>query len=292
MPNQIVNTPPVTPVSPPAVPAPAPQANQAPEPSPNDIAGPSGVGGDIADPGATDPAIGPVGATSPAGAPVERLDGVDITQPVYEALIQQPTETQLSQTPEGIRITHPAGSLQGVEGLKPQIPLEPAKKATLEYDVSFEPGFDFNLGGKMPGLGGGDANRGGTTPDGDGFSARFMFRENGRLVAYVYDMDKKGNWGTDIDTGVVMEPGQKYTIRQHVELNSGSNNDGKLQVWVNGQLVIDRQDMRYVNGDDPKNNVDTLMFHSYYGGNDAEWAARNESTTTIGNIRYKPEPSL
>lgn len=228
------------------------------------------------------------GVTAPTGPPIGRLEGGDITQNVYDILMRQPTKTRIVKTADGIQITHPKGSHLGKDGLKPQIPVTPAKDATLQYDVTFAPGFDFNKGGKMPGLGGGTANRGGTTPDGHGFSARFMFRSGGHLVAYVYDMNKQGQFGNNIDTGVVFKPGEKYTIRQHIKLNSGSNSDGVLQVWVNGKLCIDQHDMHFVNGDDPKNNIDVLMFHSYYGGGPADQAARNESTTTFNNIQYQP----
>ena len=244
---------------------------------------------------------GPVAQTDRSGAvssPIDRLGGGDMTDRVYGILAQQPhLKSTVENTPDGIRITHKKGSHLGNDGFKPQIPVTPSKKATLQYDVSFDEGFDFNKGGKMPGLGGGTANRGGTTPDGHGFSARFMFRSGGHLTAYVYDMDKAQHYGTNIDTGITFIPGHKYTIKQHIELNSGLNHDGVLQVYVTDRsvpnskpkLCIDRHDMKFVNGDDPKNNVDVLMFHSYYGGSPADQAARNDSTTVFNHIQYQPE---
>ena len=64
-----------------------------------------------------------------------------------------------------------------------ETPLPKADEYYLSFDVMFSPGFDFDLGGKLPGLyGGKDINyivAGGRTPDGyNGWSGRIMFKKD------------------------------------------------------------------------------------------------------------------
>jgi len=82
-----------------------------------------------------------------------------------------------------LQLLFPAGSIN--PGTKPQggaefytspIDIASARNVTLQYSVFFPLGFDFVLGGKMPGLYGGHT---GGDPAMDCFSTRFMWREDG-----------------------------------------------------------------------------------------------------------------
>lgn len=69
----------------------------------------------------------------------------------------------------------------------------------VRFDVMFKKGFDFVRGGKLPGLFGGEGNTGGNKPNGkDGFSARMMWREDGRVVQYLYYPDQPDRYGHQI----------------------------------------------------------------------------------------------
>ncbi|HBU38321.1 MAG TPA: hypothetical protein DEB70_11025, partial [Planctomycetaceae bacterium] len=73
---------------------------------------------------------------------------------------------------------------------------KPYSAVEVRYDVMFGRGFDFARGGKLPGLFGGKGNTGGDRPDGkDGFSARMMWRDNGRAVQYLYYPDQPDRYG-------------------------------------------------------------------------------------------------
>ena len=57
------------------------------------------------------------------------------------------------------------------------------------YDIFFEDGFEFQLGGKLPGLCGGKCYTGNARPEtGDGWSARIMWRKDGNAVQLIYFM--------------------------------------------------------------------------------------------------------
>ncbi len=61
---------------------------------------------------------------------------------------------------------------------------------TFEYQVFFPTGFDFVLGGKLPGLYGGRQSCSGGTTALDCFSTRTMWRDGGQGEVYLY-LDKK-----------------------------------------------------------------------------------------------------
>jgi len=85
-----------------------------------------------------------------------------------------------------LQLLFPAGSIN--PGTKPQggaefyaspIDIASARNVTLQYSVFFPLGFDFVLGGKMPGLYGGHTGCSGGDPAVDCFSTRLMWREHG-----------------------------------------------------------------------------------------------------------------
>ena len=54
---------------------------------------------------------------------------------------------------------------------------------TIEYEIRFDLGFPWSKGGKVPGFSGGVGYTGGAPAwDGDGFSVRLMWREDGRII--------------------------------------------------------------------------------------------------------------
>ncbi|HKK81202.1 MAG TPA: hypothetical protein VJ909_03070, partial [Prolixibacteraceae bacterium] len=134
----------------------------------------------------------------------------------------------------------------------------------LRYYVKFEEGFDFQRGGKLPGLmGGGDswARSGGHQPDGtNGWTLRLMWRQNRRLVVYAYvppsENGKWGSetWGQDIDSGVDAETGEWMCIEQFVNVGNAGKDNGRLKVWIDGEECISINDMRFgdVENDDGK----------------------------------------
>ena len=85
---------------------------------------------------------------------------------------------------------------------------------------------DFNKGRKLPGLMGGGRSwvrSGGNQPDRtNGWTLRFVWREEGELVVYAYvpksENGKWGSkkWGQNISTGIKAQPGEWICIEQYV----------------------------------------------------------------------------
>ncbi|TVR72528.1 MAG: hypothetical protein EA408_06185 [Marinilabiliales bacterium] len=195
-----------------------------------------------------------------------------------------------------IRVKYPAGSVGPGEG-GAQFPMVFAeipgmdrshyKEASLSYYLKFEEGFDFRLGGKLPGLmGGGDSwgRSGGNQPDGtNGWTLRFMWRRNGQLVIYAY-VPPSGNgkwgstrWGQDIDCGFFAEPGIWHRIDQYVHAGTPGKDDGKLKVWIDGEKMLSIDDMRFRDTEGEHGQIGGIFFSTFHGGNSDDWAPLHDS---------------
>lgn len=215
--------------------------------------------------------------------------------PLYQALIDG--EGALSGLSS--RVTYPAGLFASAGGTQYRMRFDrvspaiaPREAAYLRYYVRFDPGFDFVRGGKLPGLVGGEANTGGDRPDGtDGWSARMMWRANGRIVQYVYHPDQPTDDGEDLPWDAqcqrYFEPGRWHCVETMVQMNSvsesGGAHDGVVRSWLDGELALERTDMRF--RDVPELAVDSVYFSTFFGGGDASWApARDQHATFDGFV--------
>ena len=152
--------------------------------------------------------------------------------------------------------------------------------AIMEYRVKFSEGFQWKLGGKLPGLGG--AIEGGGYPVGctdnvnrvqNGFTARLMWRRDGRLVVYTYFPERDlTKCGEDISFLTNAETNRWYTVRQHLTLNAPGQRNGSLKMYVDGELVLDRSDLLIRLEGKENVKIDRTIFHTYAGGSDdADW---------------------
>ncbi len=203
----------------------------------------------------------------------------------------------LKPNQSALRVFYPEGAVGPAEG-GAQFPMvfsntkelentDGFKSLTLKYQLKFEEGFDFRLGGKLPGLmGGGDswARSGGTQPDGaNGWTMRFMWRTDGELVVYAYlppsENQKWGGkqWGQDIDCNFFFEPDKWYVIEQHVNVGTPGKDDGKLIVKVDGVELLTLDDLRYGDINNEYHKIGGIFFSTFHGGNSSGWGPLNDS---------------
>ncbi len=166
--------------------------------------------------------------------------------------------------------------------------IAPRDAYTLEYDVRFGEadgtGFDFRQGGKLPGLSGGTSTSGGRKPQGDGWTVRYMWREAGALVIYIYHLDMQGKYGDDLPLNVKAVPGQWYKLKMSVKLNSADEKkDGAIKVWIDDKLVLEKADLRFRTGKQAP--IDHFFFAHFWGGQDASWAPEVTSSTYFRNFK-------
>ncbi len=164
------------------------------------------------------------------------------------------------------------GPEQGGAGWR--MPFGKHEKAELSYTLRFSKDFDFVRGGKLPGLCGGPDNvSGGRRATGtNGFSARLMWRKDGRGEAYIYHKNQKGDYGDSFafpaDFRFPTETPVK--VRIAVAMNSVGKRDGTLRVWIDEKPLVERTDMEWRTVD--SFGVDGLYFETFHGGGDASWA--------------------
>jgi len=182
---------------------------------------------------------------------------------------------------KSLRITYPKG-FSGPDGNGAQVSviLPGRDQYYMSYWLRFSDNFSFRLGGKLPGLAAGDLCSGGQVCNGtNGFTARFMWETDGKVISYLYHMDKSGKWGDDsaliFPSGnqVIFERGKWYQVMERVKINSsGSVHDGEVEVWINGLPVLLRKGIRFTSNGE---KVDRFYFSTFHGGSGPDWAPTN-----------------
>lgn len=177
-----------------------------------------------------------------------------------------------------IQTKYPKGTVgpqtNGVQFIKT---LPESDEYYLDYYVKFEEGFDFVKGGKLPGLtSGGSTYTGGNHPDnGEGWSARYMWVNDGDIVVYFYYMDMTHEYGDPVKMNVKFETGKWYRLTQRIKLNQDNLKNGVMQVWVDGKEVLHNENIRYRLWG--KGMIDTFYFSTFHGGATEDWAPKVDS---------------
>jgi hypothetical protein len=196
---------------------------------------------------------------------------------------------------KSLQIDYPADE-QSNAGAKWVIPRQ--QEYYLSYWLKFDQNFDFdgseNSGGKLPGLGAGELASGGVKPNGNnGFTARYMWREGGKAIVYLYHMDMPGEYGEDImlqgEDGKekYFERGKWYNLVQRVKANDGGKYNGEMDVWMNGEQVLDLDGLRFMTNDQ---GIDTMYFSSFHGGNDRGWWPKQKVNAYFDDFVVSTKP--
>ncbi len=205
-----------------------------------------------------------------------------------------------------LRVQYPAGCVGPNDtptgcGIQVKWPLpESADTMWASYRLKFETGFDFVKGGKLPGLCGGKCYSGGSTPSqGDGWSARIMWRTGGAIVQYMYFTDQAAQYGDDMKwdkTGTQKTFGTDSwdTVVTQVILNtvpSGASQglkNGIVRSWFNGELSLEVDTLRLVDYSDQK--IDMFYISTFHGGDNATWAPAADSYIRYDDFRISVTP--
>ena len=206
------------------------------------------------------------------------------------------------------RVTYPVGTYSAEGGAQYRMafdrlspPLPAADEMYVRYYVKFDEGTDFILGGKLPGLLGGEGNTGGSPPDGfDGWSARIMWRANGRIVQYVYHPDQEGTYAEDMDWSEgggsrYFIPGKWHCVETYIKMNTvngdgeaNASYDGIVRSWLDGELALNRTDVRFRYTDGFA--IDGFYFSTFFGGSGAEWAPVKNEHAMFDNFVLSDQP--
>lgn len=178
--------------------------------------------------------------------------------------------------------------------------LDEPEELYIRYYLRFGENWSPGRGGKLPGPAGtyGRAGWGGRVPDGtDGWSARGGYRacseheNHTQLTFYTYHAELPGRWGEsyawDIDHRGCLPRQQWHQIDMHVRLNTPEENDGVLRAWVDGELAMERTDIRFRDTDELK--IESFWMNLYHGGS---WTAPHPMHVDWDGVVISTEPLL
>jgi hypothetical protein len=170
----------------------------------------------------------------------------------------------------------------------------------VSYDIAFDSGFNWVKGGKLPGLRGGPNSTGcsgGSEPNGmDCFSARIMWRTNGKgeVYAYVPTPNKfcsedgiicNSDFGISVQRGAfTLASGQWNRITLLVQLNDPPDvANGNMVLYFNDVLAISQRNIQYRNSSTV--NANGFYLSTFFGGNDNSWATPQTTHSYLRNVR-------
>jgi hypothetical protein len=201
-----------------------------------------------------------------------------------------------------IRTKLDAGTMKsapsGNNGATLFIPL-PAKveRACMSYDIRFSHGFDWSLGGKLPGLGGVAPGispgypTGGNAAGDLGWSGRLMWLgprsyswagPTDKVVSYMYNPQQAGDYGDNVQWHKAFVAGTWHSIKVCYQMNTVGLSNGSLLAWMDGQQVVDNTAYEYRARSDVA--VSHLLWHVFRGGATSTWAGATAGYVDIDNV--------
>jgi len=204
-----------------------------------------------------------------------------------------------------LRVIYPAGSYSNGTGGAQFVNLWNTTQSggfqsmLLSYEVAFDAGFDWVMGGKLPGL------RGGADPTGcsggeeangiECFSARIMWRTNGEGEVYAYIPDSNNlcsdktiicnsDFGDSISRGsFTFTSGQWNHITLLVQMNNPPDvANGNIELYFNGVQALAQQNLQIRAASNL--SINGLFFSTFFGGSDPTWATPNTTHTYFRNL--------
>lgn len=161
----------------------------------------------------------------------------------------------------------------------------------LQYRVRFSEDFTFVKGGKLPGLTSAPDSPTGCIENNsfDGFSARYMWREEGLLYGYIYNPTKQEKCGDYFPTSppLYFQKNQWYTLKQEIYLGDPGVANGYIKAWVNGGLVIDIPNILLRNQEDIY--IDEIKMDTFFGGSSEDWAPETDQKALFSDFTISLE---
>ncbi|KAG6918569.1 hypothetical protein DXG01_013370 [Tephrocybe rancida] len=205
--------------------------------------------------------------------------------------------------------THsPQGGLSFYAPGPSNVDLSTAKEATFGYSVYFDAGFDFNKGGKLPGLYGGNSDSEATSCSGGRrsdacFSARLMWRADGAGEFYTYlppytDSRFAANkvqcgikpvsdcnpvYGASVGRGSFdFKAGAWTTVSERVRLNDVGKANGELELFVNGKSVINVSGLILRASSSGK--IRGIQMQTFFGGSSPDFASPKDQNSYFSDF--------
>jgi hypothetical protein len=172
-------------------------------------------------------------------------------------------------------------------------------KACMSYDVKFSSGFDFSLGGKLPGLLGvapgvspGTPTGGGSTDSGwsgrvmwlgpDAYSIAGEGGNDNMGATYLYHSGQSGTYGDNLWWHKPFVDGRWHHVKQCHSMNTIGQSNGVMQAWFDGSLVINDSSVKYRTKSDV--HITHFDWNIFRGGNTSAWAGSRDGYVDMDNL--------
>ncbi|KAG8933536.1 hypothetical protein FRC02_011647 [Tulasnella sp. 418] len=178
------------------------------------------------------------------------------------------------------------------------IDLTKGTEILFSYSVYFEPGFQFNMGGKLPGLYGGSSDGvavscSGGRKDNNCFSLRLMWRTGGEAELYAYlPPGEPANekichgscpYGASVGRGKFKwQTGKWNTIAERVKLNDVGKANGEVEIYYGGKSVILLTGV--VIRTSENSLVRGLQMQTFFGGHTRIWGSPKDQSAYFADF--------
>ncbi|MDP4625328.1 MAG: glycoside hydrolase family 9 protein [Akkermansiaceae bacterium] len=187
---------------------------------------------------------------------------------------------------KAVRVLYPQGGQQsGGSGAQWFIDLDGEyQELYFSYWVRFENDFDFVLGGKLPGLGGGNSFDDRTNE----WSGRLMWREQGKAEFYLhapaendYDPGTRFWWNTE-GFQATFVPGRWHHIEMRYRLNTPGQFDGLMEGWFDGVKAASYPAFYFRDAPTSGAQIAWVFFSTFFGGSSSDiWQANKDEYATF-----------
>jgi hypothetical protein len=222
------------------------------------------------------------------GWPAWTVYGVDqVTADFGNADTVQGGDRLKVDTTDRLRFYLPAGLLGSANtGGIIKAGIEPQDEYLVEYEIRFDGGFPWSKGGKVPGISGGAGYTGGDPAwPGDGFSVRMMWREDGRIIPYVYHYNQPDNFGDTFgETLGYFTNTRAHKVKYFVKLNTGANKDGILRIWLDDTRVLNKTDLTYRTD---TSKIDMAHLAIFAGGSTEDWNMTGDGYIRLSYYKWE-----
>ena len=156
----------------------------------------------------------------------------------------------------------------------------PRDEYWLDYWIKPDKNWIEGLGGKLMGLGGGMATTGGAPVTPAGWSLRMMWGDYRGLRGYRYDQDRNVKYGINdpLASTKKFKVNEWSRVTEHVKLNAPNKRDGKAHFWINGNLELDLNNVKWRgNVDRSTAQINIVMLQPFRGGGSDIWAVDKDT---------------
>lgn len=153
--------------------------------------------------------------------------------------------------------------------------------ACLTYHVQFPATFDFNRGGRLPGLGGGIEG----AVNSEYFAAPLVWRGDGSGGSVVRVAKEGAAPVVVADNTVPLAKGRWLKVEQEVVLNAPKASDGVVRIWVDGVLLAERTDIAFRGK--AETSLSSVLADVHYGNSESASGSAKDAQIWLSPLELR-----